>query len=1286
MHQRGDFSKCDKVTTNIADLFAPVECTGRPYTLLIEGAPEIGKTVLAKEIVFRWANGILLKSERLVFLIYLRDPKTKKLSDFESLIQYYINYPKISKSIEQYIGNISGKGVTLVFDGYDEYPERLRKKSYLSDVINRKTLELQLCNIIITSRPSASGCLHNNIDLRVEILGFTKEHRKSYIVYALKDNPNAIQGLLGYLESNYSVDAYCHVPLSMAILVFLYKDSGYDKTELPSTQTAINYKFVRSIIRRFIKKFQDEPLTISTFSDVPKPYKQILLEISGLAFKALQEDNIVFSANEIRDFCPSLLKDSKYRNGLDLLKAVEYFNLEEIADELSFNFLHFSVQELLAAYHISLMSKTNQIKLLKETFWNSRYFNTWIMYVALTKDQPFAFRHFLSGNRLRLSTKFSIWWSGNTYTGISKNMKESKIKRLHLFQCFTEAGNDDMCHYIGNLLQDGTIDLSGQTLSAIELYTLSSFLARCVHRQWSLLDLSNCYLDDENFERFYKSYASLTKSTVYINTVNLSSNAFTELSASQIANVVLNFNVKYLVFSSNEIKDMGIDQATFAALLEHPNLVKSRFIEIQDENQVNLVLYKKGLSKSIASEFFMLCYCTTEAYEDVCLHIKNNNSFLEMLINASSVSIFKTLLHSLVNKMIVISTDFKLYVKTINSTNEEINSIVTSLASNVPLAVRIGESCLPLHLCNISNENKDRNKMFSNVGTFLFHGKFSIKAIHSMFCLFLGENDLNQIFLNGIILYDSFIDYVSPKCVSLNSLQLVNCYVHNVTIPNAVANMLSQVLCNTKFLEHLNLSGCRLKTEHMKIILEALKQVVSIITISLSDNSLVKAVFDVLASVITCNRELKSIELSNCDLQESAIVSITKALENCTDLQSLDLSNNVIGDNVAVNIAILIEKCQSLQDLRLQSCYLHYAGIQTIVEAMVKRTCLHCIDLSDNAVSDQNSVLIASVIANNENLQKINFSNCELQSIGCQQLLQAMAKITVLRHVNLSNNLLTGVEADSFALMIHQNIDLEYLNLSGCCDKPKDFEKVTGSLVNLKSLNFLDLSCNVINITSANEIAIIISNNAFLEDLNLSKCEFRKSAFLKIIFALQNIHHLKCLYLNSNSVGHEEATGISMVISKSPFLENVDLRNCKKELKTILSSLRNHTSLKHFDISSNTIKNHVVNEIYDVIDSNTQLIHLNISDTDVQEYGILKIFKAVERINTLKCIKMSKCMISNKAAQAIADAISVNCMMEELVFTNNDFYETGFAAISGVLREAHTLKCLTVASNKVILK
>ena len=575
-----------------------------------------------------------------------------------------------------------------------------------------------------------------------------------------------------------------------------------------------------------------------------------------------------------------------------------------------------------------------------------------------------------------------------------------------------------------------------------------------------------------------------------------------------------------------------------------------------------------------------------------------------------------------------------------------------------------------------------------SLGILFFSGRFSNKEIPSVFHSFLAKDNVNQICLKGIVLnvYDHFVDD-SLKCSSLNSLQLVNCYAHEITATNAVVDVLSQVI-NLASLKHLNLSACRMKTDQMKTSLEALKQIVSLKTIAISDNYISKEVVDILACVITSNRELQSAELSNCSLQEAAVVSITEALETCKGLQSLDLSNNGISSNVVHNVANLIGKCQSIQDLKLNNCQLDYAGIQTIFEAMIKKKCLNFIDISNNSLSDQNTMLIASIIINNNNLSKLNFANCKLQGAHCQQLLQAMAKITSLIHLNLSNNLLTDILMDSFAPIMHQNINLEYLNISGCCDKAEDFEKITHSLVTLKSLTHLDLSCNVTNITSAKNVAIIITNNTFLENLNLSKCEVRKSAFLKILSALQNNQYLKHLYFTSNSVDYEEAAGIAMVFTNNQFLENVDLSNCdlltEKEMKVILSSLRNHISLKHFDISSNTITNDVVNDIVDVIDSNTQLTHLNISDTKITEYGILKIFKTIQKIHSLKCIKLCNVTISDQAAQAISEAISVNCMVDELLFSNNDFHETGMSFLFDVLKDVCVLKWLTLASHDVI--
>lgn len=58
------------VTKNIADLFI-MDDKSKPRTILVEGAPGIGKTGLTKEIAFRWANkDFLLGIKSFLFCIY----------------------------------------------------------------------------------------------------------------------------------------------------------------------------------------------------------------------------------------------------------------------------------------------------------------------------------------------------------------------------------------------------------------------------------------------------------------------------------------------------------------------------------------------------------------------------------------------------------------------------------------------------------------------------------------------------------------------------------------------------------------------------------------------------------------------------------------------------------------------------------------------------------------------------------------------------------------------------------------------------------------------------------------------------------------------------------------------------------------------------------------------------------------------------------------------------------------------------------------------------------------
>ena len=356
-----------KISTNISEIFSRLtshDDHSSPRIILIEGAPGIGKTILSKEIAFKWAKNELLWDKVLLFLIFLRDPNVQKIQSLEQFIQYAINpSKKNSVTIEQYLEDTLGEHCIIVLDGYDEMSDESRDNSFISSVINRKVLKLS--SLVITSRPTASAALRNIVDRRVEVLGFTKEYRTEYIHQSLGGRNKETTQLLDYLEANPFIDSLCYIPLNMTILICVLKQSLETGVELPKTQTEINNQFILLTITRYLKKKHGYILSHSSLQSLPSPYKQHLKRLSQLAFVFLGKDKIVFSDNDVETDCSQCV--GKWQ-GLGLLKTVKYSNLNNDSCTNSYNFLHFSIQEFLAAYYITLLEDKKQISVLKNIF------------------------------------------------------------------------------------------------------------------------------------------------------------------------------------------------------------------------------------------------------------------------------------------------------------------------------------------------------------------------------------------------------------------------------------------------------------------------------------------------------------------------------------------------------------------------------------------------------------------------------------------------------------------------------------------------------------------------------------------------------------------------------------------------------------------------------------------------------------------------------------------------------------------------------------------------------
>ena len=384
---------------SIGNLFSTYEeGTSHPYRILIEGAPGVGKTILSKEIAFQWANSTLLSSKRLLFLLFMRDPQVNLISDVMTLVKYFYQSDTLACKVTDWLVDTDGKYLTIVLDGYDEVSED-NKSHFLKDIISRKWL--MKCGLVITSRPSASSNLHNIVDCRAEVLGFTEEDQKNFIKSALQGQTDKIKKLECFLQSNPFINTLCFIPLIMSILLCLSED-GIDA--LPKTHTKLFESFIIMTIVRFLKR--DKKLftvTVTSFNDLPHPYDQVVKELSQFAFLALQRDQLVFTLAEIKATCPYLTPANWY--GLGLLKRARYFKPQEGCDHESFHFLNFAVQEYMAAHYIASLPDKAQFKLLSDSFWNARYCNTWIMYVGITGGNNFVFKHFLTGNYFQLSSK-----------------------------------------------------------------------------------------------------------------------------------------------------------------------------------------------------------------------------------------------------------------------------------------------------------------------------------------------------------------------------------------------------------------------------------------------------------------------------------------------------------------------------------------------------------------------------------------------------------------------------------------------------------------------------------------------------------------------------------------------------------------------------------------------------------------------------------------------------------------------------------------------------------------
>ena len=324
--------------------------------MLVLGRPGSGKTTLVHKVVKDWAQGLVLKGAELVYLISLRSLTSEhnKLPNILSPFHFQENtLQEVSVSIEK----VDGKGVCFILDGFDEYPSQDYEKSLIGALINKSYLPEAM--VVVTSRPAAaSAYLTNRSSFKqIEVFGFSKKDIFEYIdsfPYSMSSSSGKPfpEKLKSFLESRPGVLGLCYLPVNVAILCFLY---DYDPELLPETRTEMYKHFTTSIIIRQLKQFNPS-FKLQSLEDLKGEEAEMFKNLCSIAFEMTITSRQVMSRGEFTI-------DNKNSLGLVTIDVSAQLSGEY---QNCYSFLHLTLQEFLAAYHISKLSYGQLLEVIKK--------------------------------------------------------------------------------------------------------------------------------------------------------------------------------------------------------------------------------------------------------------------------------------------------------------------------------------------------------------------------------------------------------------------------------------------------------------------------------------------------------------------------------------------------------------------------------------------------------------------------------------------------------------------------------------------------------------------------------------------------------------------------------------------------------------------------------------------------------------------------------------------------------------------------------------------------------
>ena len=517
----------------------------------------------------------------------------------------------------------------------------------------------------------------------------------------------------------------------------------------------------------------------------------------------------------------------------------------------------------------------------------------------------------------------------------------------------------------------------------------------------------------------------------------------------------------------------------------------------------------------------------------------------------------------------------------------------------------------------------------------------------------------------------------------IKEMNITNVYRFNIS-HNAITDHAAQYIASFFFqsskLEELDLSYNNLQAGLINI--PRMSNITNLTKLNISHNAITDNAAESLACFLSQNSNLEYLDLSYNNLQAAGAIKIAQ-IRNIKNLIKLNISHNAITDDAAECIAGFLSHNLKLEKLDLS--FNNFCATSAIKITQVRTiTNLTTFNISHNAITDDAAECIAGFLSQNLKLEKLNFSYNNFCATGAIKITQVRT-ITNLTKFNISHNAITDDAAECIAGFLSQNLKLEKLNFSYNNFCATGAIKIT-QVRTITNLTKFNISHNAITDDAAECIAGFLSQNLKLEKLDFSYNNFCGTGAIKIT-QVRTITNLMKLNISHNAITDDAAECIAGFLSRNSNLEELDLSSTDLQATgaiKIFQGLLVTTNLTMFNASGNNITDQAANDIANLLYQNNKLRELNLSFNDLHATGARLIFeKLTQQIINLTKLNISHNAINCEAADDIANFLFYNSDLQEVNVSHNKLYSAGITKILDGMINVSGLTKFSIGSNNI---